>query len=1245
MRRNAGAAAVLAVFFAILGISYLPRKGPESQGTAQESHKTARPPSSKPTQREASEACTQIKDRLQRFASVATLPNSCYDAHAHGISGVVLPKGPRPELQFIVAIVPNPVTTHLQLMFDALTEVIQQAAQDDNYSYDASWVPWEDTPKDYALLADQRAADELKDIQEQQPGVLIFRRGLSADTDELPNTRGLIVFLVGEQPTRGISDKQFENALAWISGLGGATPSGKYPLSILGPTFSGSLPSLARALTGESNDATVKTFQQLQVFSGSVSSELYIRWFSQFVKRHHPLTFQTTQESDDLILERFLQYIAQAGYPLEKVAILSEDDTAFGEAGGPGIAGAAPPAGGPECGKSAYESCTIHLYYPRDIASLRSAYEQQGIFSAGKQSQNPNAPSATLRGDLSEPGSSDHDTVRTYGGQLTPLAQESTLLGITEILHDRDIEFVIVRSTNPLDQIFLAQFLRRGYPSGRVVLDGADLLFSRGEEGASLRGVMMLSTYPLILREQDWTPAVSFPRNGTYRVFGVDDAEGTYIAARQLFGLYPGLKIPIHDYAPPQWALRPGRGQDEDQRPATWVTVVGHRRFWPLAVLNAETVRDGKASALLKPLENQGDGSTPPILFIGETTVLLAFCLLWAGWNLFCCWQGSYHRRPRALASFLPVPGAEHRQLVLGACAALAVLTIIIGSSLGLFSRWWDSTGGPTLAAWSMVMLGMAFAACIQNYRLPILSAQGTATKPGSGISPRMKAAMWMTILSGSYAFLFWWFLIRRLNPANEVPLHWRNANFFSGVSPLLPQVLLVAGIYGWFWFNLQGLALLGDDRPRLPTEEDLQIRVTAPPEQASVSAPATGPSPPSQKELDLSRALQGFSRERAGDPVEECARPLTAFYSLSVVVLFAVTALFFSLALRNGALRTLGDRRFGWLMFFWLSLYMAMVLADMLQLVRTWARLRDLLVSLDRLVLRRTLDALKGLSWGSIWNISGNVLEERYRVMSRQFESLGHLRNVLQDWNPASREDFAGRDEVLGKLGQCERLGRLFVAWYVRVQRGESVSSLKELDAFESGLASLAGTVMRAVLVPAWQKEKQSLLFYPSRVQGRSDAETRQTEESQTGKAVPGRDIDPHVLAAEEFFVLPYIGFIQNVLGRIRTIALGTLCVFVSATLAVSSYPFEPLPVAGGAFLLLFVVSGGALVSVYAAMHRDATLSHLTNSTPGELGGHFWLQLMAFGIGPLLGLLTTLFPSITDFVVSWMQPSAQAIK
>ena len=107
----------------------------------------------------------------------------------------------------------------------------------------------------------------------------------------------------------------------------------------------------------------------------------------------------------------------------------------------------------------------------------------------------------------------------------------------------------------------------------------------------------------------------------------------------------------------------------------------------------------------------------------------------------------------------------------------------------------------------------------------------------------------------------------------------------------------------------------------------------------------------------------------------------------------------------------------------------------------------------------------------------------------------------------------------------------------------------------------------------------------------------------------------------------------------------MGSLFLFVAATFSASSYPFDPLPVLGGVFLPVFLITGGTVITVYAGMNRDATLSHITNTPPGELGGQFWLQLITFGIGPLVGLLTTLFPSITDFATSWLQPSVQALK
>jgi len=77
----------------------------------------------------------------------------------------------------------------------------------------------------------------------------------------------------------------------------------------------------------------------------------------------------------------------------------------------------------------------------------------------------------------------------------------------------------------------------------------------------------------------------------------------------------------------------------------------------------------------------------------------------------------------------------------------------------------------------------------------------------------------------------------------------------------------------------------------------------------------------------------------------------------------------------------------------------------------------------------------------------------------------------------------------------------------------------------------------------------------------------------------------------------------------------------------------------------VLFAIVGGCLIFAYAEMSRDVTLSRIANTNPGELGWEFWVKIATLGAGPLLGLLTTLFPSMTDFVVSFLQPGAQAIK
>jgi len=101
----------------------------------------------------------------------------------------------------------------------------------------------------------------------------------------------------------------------------------------------------------------------------------------------------------------------------------------------------------------------------------------------------------------------------------------------------------------------------------------------------------------------------------------------------------------------------------------------------------------------------------------------------------------------------------------------------------------------------------------------------------------------------------------------------------------------------------------------------------------------------------------------------------------------------------------------------------------------------------------------------------------------------------------------------------------------------------------------------------------------------------------------------------------------------------------FIAATLSVASYPFDPRPLLGGMFLVLFALVATIIIFVYAEIHRDPTLSYITNTDPGKLGGDFWVKLLTFGIGPLLGLITAMFPEVAAFISAWLQPGIEAIK
>jgi hypothetical protein len=234
------------------------------------------------------------------------------------------------------------------------------------------------------------------------------------------------------------------------------------------------------------------------------------------------------------------------------------------------------------------------------------------------------------------------------------------------------------------------------------------------------------------------------------------------------------------------------------------------------------------------------------------------------------------------------------------------------------------------------------------------------------------------------------------------------------------------------------------------------------------------------------------------------------------------------------------------------------------------------------------------------------------------------------------SKESAAAKKACIDALVETRAAGTEFAKWYSENYSNYDAEHPKILKNFQVSAARTAGTLLVSLLLPEWRTETNSLILTERMESG---------DNNEDPGAAPQLSEKHYIRSAEEFVCLPYLGFVQNILGRMRSIVMGILCLFVATAIAISSYPFDPRQGLSGTILALFIVLGGTISYVYAQMHRDATLSHVTNTTPGELGGDFWVKIVSFGIAPLLGLLTTIFPGIADFVFSWLQPGLQSLK
>ena len=149
MKRRGGLATIVSLIVAgLVGVSYLPKKAGDAVKVESSARVSPATTSGASAVLQAGDerllpACEQIVLHLKRFYP----PPNAVPLPRDEVCGAPARASATTPLNLAILIVPNPVQTHLPLVFDRLIDSVQQAVQDSGFNFDSAWFPWNSTEK------------------------------------------------------------------------------------------------------------------------------------------------------------------------------------------------------------------------------------------------------------------------------------------------------------------------------------------------------------------------------------------------------------------------------------------------------------------------------------------------------------------------------------------------------------------------------------------------------------------------------------------------------------------------------------------------------------------------------------------------------------------------------------------------------------------------------------------------------------------------------------------------------------------------------------------------------------------------------------------------------------------------------------------------------------------------------------------------------------------------------------------
>ncbi len=1101
----------------------------------------------------------------------------------YGVGRGDTPRAGIPDVEAMIALVPDPIHTHLALSFDRNIDTIQKALQDapfagaSDWIYTSQWLPWDPIPYKAADKPADRKEIRNVDVGRQcAPGVLIFRRNDFMHSA----SKFLVMLLVGESPTGGVKQQQFVSAVSKWKTIENQDqdPIQKLSLRILGPNFSASLSTLSSLIEGNlcGNVPHPGCIKQVQVISGTVSADPQVV-MSNFRGLKDANFFSLTENTGSAD-EMLLHYLSCAEHiRVGQIAFLSEDETAFG-----GFFFRR----GQGCGNSQDKPLIVH--FPREISQLRNAYQENGVLKTSATNRNTDSAKESLDLPL-EDTHDQEDDVPSFSKNQNANSEEATLSAVTREMYERHIRAVVVNATDVLDTVFVTQFLKRNLPNARIVVSDADLIFAERGQARNFRGTLMVTPYPLIGNSADWggrfLEGADGEGRGPYgailpdRVFPSWDSIGTYNAVR-LLNRGPleitrdatnrvayvkekdgnPISLWLYGYVDP---FRGGNG------PPLWLSTVGRGGIWPIALLDPIRA-DPSVPQIFSRNTSTGEchleGTIPHAMFkwegrsrIAALFVLIPFVLAGA---LFC-WSTNLDQRPQYMFGAAGTNSHRRAWIVLAIilCYSWISRLLILDLSWAIFNA--------DIISWCMLAIDFFL------FGFAIWLVKKALSTPW-----RLRVAAALLMLTAALQIGFHY--VPSVEFVSRVFYFYRSAHLLDGVAPVLPYIFLFAALIAVVSRHIQALFYFSPAlRPCLP-----------------------GP----EKTIEIARACDSPWR-LPGTEVSPAGWE-------SILAVACITGMAFWLCLGHG-FDTMESNAYT----FWLTVFTAiisfMLLYEIFWLYVIWSYLnKRLLIPLERTTLRNCFSRVSGFSWRGLWLTLDVQWQARYKALFRAYDSLCILKQYYR-----CPEDVRESAETVVK--NYKAMFRSFT---------NPKRLLPRFRIYQNSLCACTEAVRGSNLLPPDDGAALSTGLD-------ANGPERKKRLEQIAEKNPLR------ASAEEFVGLVYINFIQQVLVEIRTHVFAFAFGYFFLLLALDVYPVGPHHTIMLLLVCLFLTFFGVVAWMFRQMSKDSILSRTTETEPGKLDAAFIFHLASALSLPVLGLIASQFPEISNFLYSWLQPGLQAIK